>query len=355
VEEIFIGEPSLINLSSPVVAVGDLHGHLPDLLRILQRCGLPDDNPNLKYLFLGDLVDRGEFSLETITLIYLLKVVYPFQIYVIRGNHEFESVCSANGFQRELTTVYPNSPELFKAFISSFASIPFGAVIDNLTVCVHGGIGPTIESVSSIQAIVRPAPTFASPEIGALVWSDPSDSVVDFEDSPRGCGFLFGEGVLLAFLERSKATRLLRAHQFVPDGCLTLFEDRLVTVFSASNYCGTNGNTAGVLILSPDGRDSLQLFEPLAYPRRSSVVVRRPGAQAKKITGSLSDSLPRRAKDRSFFTSVPRKMKDGRPPLPPGVHPAGSHEPIRLAISRHRSQPVFLLRDVQWDVIHGGK
>jgi protein phosphatase len=297
VETIFTKEPILLPLTSPIVTVGDLHGHLGDLLRILAYHGIPSANSTLKYLFLGDIVDRGEFSLETITLIYLLKAVFPTHVFVVRGNHEFESLSFSHGFYREITLTYSSSADIFKSFLSSFSFMPLAAIVDRLTVCVHGGIGPGIDSADSITSISRPITSFASPEVRALIWSDPSADVTEFADSPRGCGFLFGEEPLLKFLERCGAVRVLRAHQFVSEGCATQFADRLVTVFSASNYCGTNENSGAVITLMPDGMDAVKDFPPLPYLRRGDAVVRRAGeekvATPRRISTSASDTVRR--------------------------------------------------------------
>jgi protein phosphatase len=275
VKNIFSIEPSVLDVVSPVVAVGDLHGHFFDLLRILKTCGVPSQGPNIRYLFLGDLVDRGEFSLETITLIFLLKAVYPSQVFLIRGNHEFKAVCATSSFFTEVTIDYPQHPRVFQAFLQSFSYMPIAAVVDSVTVCLHGGIGPMIESIEAIRSVRRPIATYSAPLVAALMWSDPSDQVSEFQVSTRGIGFLFGESALLHFLNRSKAVRLLRGHESVREGFRSLFDDRVVTLFSASNYCGTFQNDASVLVLKPDGDDELKTFRQLPFITRKGVVRRR--------------------------------------------------------------------------------
>jgi protein phosphatase len=221
------------------------------------------------------MVDRGEFSLETITLIYLLKIVYPSQIFVIRGNHEFEAICGTSSFFNEVATEYPQNPRVFSAFVQSFGYIPIAAVVDKLTICVHGGIGPMVDRIEAIYDIRRPIPNYSSPIVAALVWSDPCEQVPEFQLSRRGLGFRYGEVALLHFLDRSKAVRVIRGHECVKDGCLSLFDDRLVTVFSASNYCGLYQNDAAVLILRPSGEDELKTFKPIPFFARRAAARRR--------------------------------------------------------------------------------
>ena len=306
----FSTEMTVIDLSSPIVAVGDLHGHFLDLLRILQLCGLPGNDPSLKYLILGDIVDRGEFSLETLTLLYLLKAVYPTQIFFIRGNHEFDSLCSKYGFYSEILNEYPGDNRIYPAFVASFAQMPLGAVIDGVTVCLHGGIGPLVKSLDVIRAIKKPVDSFASPLIASILWSDPNEKVVDYKTSPRGTGYYFGQNALLDFLETSQAVRIIRGHECVAEGFATMFDDRVVTVFSASNYCGVSGNEAAVLVMDPEGEDELKRLPPLPYYlRRFARVVIDEKERMRGI--SMSGSLSAGA---IFWRDA-----EGRSPIIPGV------------------------------------
>ncbi|OHT04130.1 Ser/Thr protein phosphatase [Tritrichomonas foetus] len=268
---IFSLEPSVLELTSPITIVGDLHGHYLDLIRIHQDCGHPCAT---KYLFLGDIVDRGEFSLETITLIYLMKVLYPTNVYIIRGNHEFDALCSKYGFYSEIYNEY-RLADIYQNFLTSFSYMPIGAIIDDVNICVHGGIGPQMTSVEIMKSIRRPIDNFLNQFISPLVWSDPSAATKDFKASPRGTGYLFGQDPLLNFLEVSHSVRLIRGHECVQTGFISQFEDRCITVFSASNYCGVSGNESAVLILDPNGEDEIKTFPPLPLYKRNYAVFDR--------------------------------------------------------------------------------
>ena len=87
VTKVFQSEKTLLEIPIPVCVIGDLHGHILDLFRIIYSNGSPMDN---NYLFLGDLVDRGEFSTETVIFVFLLKVLFPNRVYLILGNHEYK-------------------------------------------------------------------------------------------------------------------------------------------------------------------------------------------------------------------------------------------------------------------------
>ncbi|OHS94669.1 Ser/Thr protein phosphatase [Tritrichomonas foetus] len=261
---LFSIDPVVLELTSPIVTVGDLHGHYLDLIRIIQACGHPS---NTKYIFLGDIVDRGEFSFETILLIFLMKACYPLNIFLIRGNHEFDGLCSKYGFFNEIHLEYCDK-RIYYAFTNVFAQIPIAAIIDHVTICVHGGIGPELSDINKLKNVNRPIENFNQNLTGPLFWSDPSPTVTDFKPSPRGTGYLFGHNALLDFLEASQAVRIVRGHECIKEGYSTLFEERVVTIFSASNYCGTLNNESAILLMSPDGEDEVKRFPPLPYLKR---------------------------------------------------------------------------------------
>jgi protein phosphatase len=261
---LFASEPILLRISSPLVVVGDIHGHLLDLVRIFQHCGLP---PATRYLFLGDMIDRGGFSLETILLLYLLKLRFPRDFYLIRGNHEFLASTGGHEFERELKYLEDESA-VYSAFLGSFEQIPLAAIVDGQTICVHGGIGPTLVSPGQVAAIQRPIDDFSSELIKGLLWSDPSESIQEFAESPRGVGSQFGQGALFRFLRASGLLKLVRGHECISEGIRSVFDGRLTTVFSASNYCGVSRNKGAVLWIRGVEFEAL-VFPPLNFLPRA--------------------------------------------------------------------------------------
>ena len=268
VTEIFSKENTLLRVSSPVTVVGDIHGHILDIFRIIRACGSPQIN---RYVFLGDIVDRGEFSVECITLIYIMKVLWPNNVLIIRGNHEFSYMCGQSGFFDQLCEVYCSS-ELFKLVITSFSHIPLAALIDGETLCVHAGLSPATFSLSQIEELERPFDTFGDDSfVDGLLWSDPSDDLDYFEQSPRGAGYLFGEIATRDFLENNNIKRIVRGHECVADGFKLHFSGTVMTVFSASNYCDRIPNPASAVKFLADGNYKVKHFEPLRYLRRCQV------------------------------------------------------------------------------------
>jgi protein phosphatase len=288
VKQIFADESVSLELPGPVVIVGDLHGQVLDLFRILRSYGPPVDR---RYLFLGDIVDRGEFSLETCTLLFALKVRFPAAVYSIRGNHEFRFLCERCGFQAELAAVYGPDGRVFEAFLDAFSVMPLTAVIGRRLLCVHGGLGPRWFSLSQARQVERPLHDFGDDIVDAMLWSDPHSNVQNFEPSVRGSGFLFGPAALNEFLDTNGLLLLVRGHECVNSGCHFMFDDRVVTVFSASNYGGMISNNAAVLDVAQDCQWTVQRFQPLQYLKRGAAQfgrivngVFRPVIHIKRIT-----------------------------------------------------------------------
>lgn len=271
VRNIFETEAVILDVHSPVVVVGDLHGHILDLYRILTIFGLPSQRR--RYLFLGDFVDRGEFSIEVIIIVFILKVLFPDQIFIIRGNHEFEFLCSQCGFMTQMIDFFGDNT-LFNECETTFEYIPLAARIDNKILCVHGGIGPEFTSVSQLYSIRRPIDDYDG-IIDSLVWSDPNADVEngEYKQSTRGSGYLFGEKAVDAFMANNpNIEMIIRGHECVNEGVHFHFNNKICTVFSASNYCGIVGNQAGVLELTGPMQYKSRQFPPIDWLYRADVL-----------------------------------------------------------------------------------
>ena len=268
VKEIIMNEPSMLEIPPDVVIVGDIHGHVLDLIRIFDTFGLPDKQ---RYLFLGDIVDRGEFSIESIIIIFLCKYLFPDNFFIIRGNHEFLQMCSNLGFSRQIANVY-NDSTIFDAFIECFSFLPLSALIGTSFFCVHGGIGPSHNFLQQFKELKRPIVDFSDMFLEDIVWSDPYLNVNFFEKSSiRGYGYLFGKDATEEFLKQNKLKLLIRAHECVSGGYCYMHDGMVVTVFSASNYCGCCNNNSAVLVVKGDDV-SPHIFRALNYLKREDVI-----------------------------------------------------------------------------------
>lgn len=274
--EVFLSQPTLIELSPPVKIVGDVHGQYSDLIRLFEMCGFP---PQANYLFLGDYVDRGKQSLETILLLLCYKVKYPENFFLLRGNHECANVTRVYGFYDECKRRC--NIKIWKTFIDVFNCLPIAAVVASKIFCVHGGLSPSLHSMEDIKRIQRPTDVPDYGLLNDLLWSDPSDNAVDWEDNERGVSYCFGKSVINDFLVRYDMDLICRAHMVVEDGYEFWNDRTLVTVFSAPNYCGEFDNYGACMSVSEDLLCAFELLKPLDGPalRKEMTKVKRKSMQ----------------------------------------------------------------------------
>ncbi|KAI9849998.1 MAG: sporulation-induced protein [Thelocarpon superellum] len=220
------------------------------------------------YIFLGDFVDRGYFSLETFTLLMCLKAKYPDQVTLVRGNHESRQITQVYGFYEECQTKYGNA-SVWKSCCQVFDFLALAAIVDGKVLCVHGGLSPEIRTLDQIRVVARAQEI---PHEGAfcdLVWSDPED-VDTWAVSPRGAGWLFGDKVSEEFNHVNGLQLIARAHQLVNEGFKYHFKNKdVVTVWSAPNYCYRCGNVASIMNLEEDLNAKFTIFSAVADEHRA--------------------------------------------------------------------------------------
>lgn len=250
VEPILNAEPNILKLTGPINICGDLHGQLDDLRAIFTRGG---QVPATKYLFLGDYVDRGRKSLEVICLLFALKIKYPNDIFLLRGNHEDSDMFKLYGFGKELKKKLDKS--FIKVFNRTFQNLPLCAIINNKVFCVHGGISPSASDISVINEIDRFKNIPDSGLFSDLLWSDPSASIETWGPSERGETFVYGLDPLNDFLDKNDFELLIRGHQVCEEGFDYPFLPRknVITIFSASSYDEASENKAAYLTVLPYG------------------------------------------------------------------------------------------------------
>eukprot|EP01080_Neovahlkampfia_damariscottae_P007193 gene7193-11509_t len=254
--EILVEEANVERVFSPVTICGDIHGQFYDLMELFRVGG---DCPETNYLFLGDFVDRGFYSVETFLLLLALKVRYPDRITLIRGNHESRQITQVYGFYDECLRKY-GSVNVWRYCTEVFDYMSLSAVIENEVFCVHGGLSPSVSSLDQIRKIDRKQEVPHEGPMCDLLWSDPED-IDGWGLSPRGAGYLFGGDIVKQFNQVNELKLVARAHQLVMEGFKYMFDESLVTVWSAPNYCYRCGNIAGILELDENLNRNFKVFE----------------------------------------------------------------------------------------------
>lgn len=255
--EIFLSQKPLLELEAPIRICGDIHGQYHDLLRLFEYGGFP---PESNYLFLGDYVDRGKQSIETICLLLAYKVKYPENFFILRGNHECANINRIYGFYDECRRRY--NVKLWKTFCDVFNCLPIAAIIDEKIFCTHGGLSPELTSMDQIRRITRPTDVPDQGLLCDLLWSDPEKDIKGWGENDRGVSFTFGEDVVERFLQRFDLDLVCRAHQVVEDGYEFFGDRKLVTIFSAPNYCGEFDNAGAMMSVDETLMCSFQILKP---------------------------------------------------------------------------------------------
>ncbi|AFN82831.1 Ser/Thr protein phosphatase 2A [Encephalitozoon romaleae SJ-2008] len=255
--EMLMKEENVVNVKAPVTICGDVHGQFYDLMELFKVGGLP---PYTNYLFMGDYVDRGYHSVETISILLCLKVKYPDRVWLLRGNHESRQITQVYGFYDECVRKYGTSL-VWRYFTDLFDYLPVAAVVGNDTFCCHGGLSPSFDTLDQLKAIDRKVEIPHEGPMCDLLWSDP-DEKLGWGPSPRGAGFTFGKDITDSFNERNGLKMICRAHQLVMNGYNWSHEKGCVTIFSAPNYCYRCGNLATLMEMDEYGTYSFTQFEP---------------------------------------------------------------------------------------------
>lgn len=255
--EVFMQQSMLLELQAPVKICGDIHGQYKDLLRLFEVGGFP---PESSYLFLGDYVDRGRQSLETMCLLLAYKIKYPENLFLLRGNHESPSINRIYGFYDECKRRY--SVKLWKTFTDCFNCMPVAAIVDDKIFCCHGGLSPDLIKFNQIRQIIRPTDIPNSGFLCDLLWSDPDNDAFGWGDNDRGISWTFDASIVEKFLDDHDLDLVCRAHQVVEDGYEFFADRQLVTVFSAPNYCGTFDNAGAMMCINEDLCISFQILKP---------------------------------------------------------------------------------------------
>ncbi|VDM52469.1 unnamed protein product [Angiostrongylus costaricensis] len=265
--ELFLSQPSMVELDSPVKICGDTHGQYSDLLRLFYKGGFP---PLSNYLFLGDYVDRGKQNLEVILLIiaykarllnFYFQLRFPKNFFALRGNHECANVNRTYGFYEECMRRY-QSQRMWQSFQDTFSVMPLTALVADKILCMHGGLSPHLESLEQLRNIPRPTEATGQTLEMDLLWADPVIGLSGFQANMRGASYGFGPDILAKFCNTLNIDLVARAHQVVQDGYEFFGGRKLVTIFSAPHYCGQFDNAAAIMVVDENLQCSFEILRP---------------------------------------------------------------------------------------------
>uniref|UniRef100_A0A7S3J9F5 Serine/threonine-protein phosphatase n=1 Tax=Euplotes harpa TaxID=151035 RepID=A0A7S3J9F5_9SPIT len=270
-KEILSGESSVVSVPVPVTICGDVHGQFYDLMELFRIGG---DIPETNYLFMGDYVDRGFYSVETVTLLVALKVRYKDRVTILRGNHESRQITQVYGFYDECLRKYGNS-NVWRHFTELFDYLPLTSVVEDQIFCLHGGLSPSIDTLDQVKQLDRVQEVPHEGPMCDLLWSDPDDRC-GWGISPRGAGYTFGQDISEQFNHTNNLKLIARAHQLVMNGYNWSQERNVVTIFSAPNYCYRCGNEAAIMEVDEHLKYTFLQFDPAPRTDEPNVNKRTP-------------------------------------------------------------------------------
>ncbi|XP_078421501.1 serine/threonine-protein phosphatase 2B catalytic subunit gamma isoform-like isoform X1 [Cetorhinus maximus] len=257
---IFRKERTLIEVDAPITVCGDIHGQFFDLMKLFEVGGSPSST---QYLFLGDYVDRGYFSIEIsslqcVLMLWVLKIHHSNTLFLLRGNHECRHLTEYFTFKQECRIKY--SDLLYNVCMGAFDCLPLAAIVNRQFLCLHGGLSPDVHSLDDIRRLDRfkEPPPFGP--MCDLLWSDPTEDYGS-EKTPdhfshntvRGCSYFFSYAAVCRFLQHNNLLSVIRAHEAQDSGYRMYRKNQatgfpsLITIFSAPNYLDVYNNKAAIL------------------------------------------------------------------------------------------------------------
>ena len=229
-------ESLVIHVKPPVVVVGDIRGHLRDLLYIIKCGGSIDET---KYIFLGNYIDSSSFGIEVFAILMIFKIMFPKNITLLRGYHEVRQVNYDFGFRNEIIKKF-GDVKLYEKVNEVFGYLPIVALINNGTVlCSHSGLPTQDISFNKLNGERKPVIVEDDSLIDRFLNSRLSYYIDCFDEFDSGIG-IFGPGTTKRQFKSLSIRSLIRGHEFTKRGIWIDHDDRIITLLSAANYKDNN-------------------------------------------------------------------------------------------------------------------
>ncbi|XP_030836176.1 serine/threonine-protein phosphatase with EF-hands 2 isoform X1 [Strongylocentrotus purpuratus] len=267
-------------IAKQITVCGDLHGAIEDLFLVFYKNGLPSaENP---YIFNGDYVDRGMHSVEIAIILFCFFLLFPNEVYLNRGNHEDYILNLRYGFLKEVQSKYgaqrSHAQKIIGQFQDLFAWLPLATLIDSKILICHGGISDKtdltfLDNIARHKylSVLKPPLKEGAEELTGeeedlslkidlsewrqildILWSDPRSQDGCQPNTFRGGGSYFGPDVTKKVLAKHGIDLLIRSHECKPDGYEFTHGDKVLTVFSASNYYEEGSNRGAYIKFGTD-------------------------------------------------------------------------------------------------------
>lgn len=252
---VLLEEQTVVKLKGNVVIFGDIHGNFEFLVSVMNAIQFTNDT---KFLFLGNYVDKGSASVETMLYLTLLKLQCPERVILLRGNHENRRISYAYGFFEQSIKKY-GTDNVWRYFTDLFDYLPIAATVNETFFCVHSGLSKKLQTINQLRMIDRVEETPTEGLLCDLLWSDPSDGS-GWGANERGYGCTYGRDVFEEFMTRNSFKTMIKGNEFAQSGVSKRWDNKLISVWSAPVSEGQTSSKGAILTVDSASNVTVQTF-----------------------------------------------------------------------------------------------